>query len=156
LTSLLGNVAGIGGVLGLSNAAPTVSLLNSFITLDLTTGPAVLPGLALSNPYGSTIIDTIALFFTVIAAVQTTPSTIRAQIWTSPTPNNSFTAIGPITSLTPAVPGVITVGSVHHMLASGLNLPLTAETRIVIVFSITNALVASVTGYPSASIGFLV
>ena len=72
---------------------------------------------------------------------------ISAQLFSSSAPNDVFTPIvGAIVNLMPVLTGSITIGDTFHNVASGLTIPVTAVTRILMVFS------AAVTGGPDIAI----
>ena len=81
---------------------------------------------------------------------------MHAQIYENTTPDNSFTAIpGTFLSLSPAYNGVVPVGTVSEGILTGLNIPVAAGTRLLLVYSITATgltLVNEVTGTASAGL----
>ena len=82
--------------------------------------------------------------------------TVRAQIYESTTPNNVFSPIaGTLINLTPALSGVISVGTLLNGSLTGLNIPVTPQTRLMLVFSATASgvsLLNTVVGYASAGL----
>ena len=81
---------------------------------------------------------------------------VRAQIYQSTTPNNVFSPIaGTQISLTPSLSGVLAVGTLLNGSLTGLNIPVTAQTRLMLVLSASAsglALLNTVTGYASAGL----
>ncbi|WP_334293931.1 hypothetical protein [Enterocloster lavalensis] len=60
---------------------------------------------------------------------------------------------GVVVTLAPALTGVISIGSLSNGLTSGLSIPVTAGTRLLLVFSTTASgvsLVNTVAGYANA------
>ena len=82
--------------------------------------------------------------------------TIRAQIYQSVTPNNVFSPIaGTLINLTPSLSGIISIGTLLNGSLTGLNIPVTAQTRLMLVFSATASglsLLNTVVGYASAGL----
>ena len=82
--------------------------------------------------------------------------TINAQIYQSTTPNNVFSPIaGTLINLTPSLSGVLSIGTLLNGALTGLNIPVTAQTRLMLVFSATASgltLINTVTGYASAGL----
>ena len=82
--------------------------------------------------------------------------TITAQLYSSATPDNTFTPVsGATVILAPPLTGVISTGTISKGITTGLNIPVTPETRYLLVFSATAAglsLVNRVNGYASAGI----
>lgn len=80
----------------------------------------------------------------------------NAQIYQSTTPNNVFAPIaGTLINLTPALTGVISIGTLLNGAITGLNIPVTARTRLMLVFSATASgltLINTVAGYASAGL----
>jgi len=82
---------------------------------------------------------------------------VRAQIYQSATPNNVFSPIaGTLINLTPALTGAISVGTLLNGSLTGLNIPVTAQTRLMLVLSASASgltLINTVTGYASGGLG---
>ncbi|CCF14436.1 putative membrane protein [Brevibacillus laterosporus GI-9] len=104
------------------------------------------------------IITSISAFFSTAVGVTILggSATITAQLYSSPTPNNIFTPIpGAIVTLTPSLTGLVPIGTISNGLTTGLAIPVTAQTRLLMVFSITTTgltVVTAVTGYASAGV----
>ncbi|MBG9733607.1 exosporium glycoprotein BclB-related protein, partial [Paenibacillus alvei] len=155
LTTLAGGLAGTGGLIGFGNSAPTTSALGA--TIDLTGAAGLLLNMAFSMPRNG-IITSISAYFSTTAALSLigATATIQAQLWQSTTPNNIFTPIpGAIVTLAPSLSGVVAIGTISHGVTSGLAIPVTTETRLLMVFSVTTtglALGTTVAGYASAGV----
>ena len=155
MTTIAGGLAGIPSLIGFGSNAPSVSVLGA--TIDLTNAAGTLTNFAFSVPRDGTI-TALSAFFSTTAALSLTGSTItiRAQLYQSTTPNNIFSPIaGAVVTLAPALTGVISIGSLSNGLTSGLSIPVTARTRLLLVFSTTAsgvALVNTVAGYASAGL----
>ena len=121
---------------GISTAANLINAGISFARGDYV-GAAVAAGTAALSLIGTTV-------------------TVNAQIYQSATPNNVFSPIaGTLISLTPSLTGVISVGTLLNGALTGLSIPVTAQTRLMLVFSATAgglSLINTVAGYASAGL----
>lgn len=82
---------------------------------------------------------------------------MQAQLYSSATPDNIFSPIpGTAVTLAPALTGVLVPpGTTSNGILTGLNIPVTAQTRLLLVFSATATgltLVNTVAGYGSAGV----
>lgn len=69
-----------------------------------------------------------------------TTVTLTAQVWQSTTPDNQYTPIpGAQVTFTPALTGIIAIGTVSNGSTTGLNIPVTAGTNLIVVFSASAA-----------------
>jgi BclB C-terminal domain-containing protein len=83
-------------------------------------------------------------------------ATIRAELWSSPSPlpDNIFTPTGAFVDL-PAFSGLISVGDTVSDITTGLAIPVTPETRLLMVFTVTTTgltFLATIEGYASAGV----
>ncbi|MGN7412731.1 exosporium glycoprotein BclB-related protein [Paenibacillus sp. SAF-068] len=156
LTTIAGGLVGTTSLIGFGNSATGVSILGG--TIDLTgtvVGPLI--NFAFSTPRDG-VITSIAAYFSTTASLALVGSTvtITAQLFSSPTPDNAFTAVpGAIVTLAPPLTGIIALGSISNGITTGLAIPVTAETRLLLVFSATAAgltLVNTVVGYASGGV----
>ncbi|MBU7008813.1 exosporium glycoprotein BclB-related protein [Phosphitispora fastidiosa] len=158
LTTIAGGLAGTSGLIGFGSSAPTVSALGA--TIDLSGGPGVLLNMAFSMPRDG-MITSIAAFFSTTAALSLVDATvtIRAQLYSSTTPDNIFSPIpGTEVTLTPSLSGLVVAGDISTGLLTGLAIPVAAETRLLMVFSITATgitLLNTVAGYASAGVNIV-
>ena len=108
--------------------------------IDLT-GTALGPiiNFAFSMPRDGTITSIAAYYSNTVAlALVGTTVTITAQLFSSTTPDNTFTAIpGAVVTLAPPLTGVVALGTISSGITTGLSIPVTAETRLLMVFSAT-------------------
>ncbi|MEK4111315.1 BclB C-terminal domain-containing protein [Paenibacillus sp. DS2363] len=156
LTTVLGGLVGTTSLIGFGSSATGVSILGG--TIDLTgtiVGPLI--NFAFSVPRDG-VITSIAAYFSTTAALALVGSTvtITAQLFSSPTPDNAFTAVpGAVVTLAPPLTGIIALGSISNGITTGLAIPVTAQTRLLLVFSATAAglsLVNTVVGYASGGV----
>jgi BclB C-terminal domain-containing protein len=125
-----------------------------------TTGSASSPptNMAESLPQDGTITSISAYASTTTAqSLIGTTVTLKAQLWESTAPNNIFTPVpGAVVTLAPALTGVIALGTVSNGVTTGLSIPVTNQTRLMIVYSATAAglnLTDSIDAYITSGLG---
>ncbi|MDR3621996.1 MAG: exosporium glycoprotein BclB-related protein [Paludisphaera borealis] len=155
MTSIAGGLAGQPVLVGFGDSVEMSSPLGA--TIDLTGGPGIDLDEAFSIPLNGTITSLAAYFsLTNPLALVGSTVTITAQLYSSATPDNIFTPIaGAVVTLAPALTGVDGLGTISNGLTTGLNIPVTAQTRLLMVYSITASglsLVNTVTGYMSGGV----
>ena len=151
LTSIVGGLAGIPGFVGFGSSAPGLVALGGLIDLSGVTN------MAFSVPRDGVITDITAFFSTSIAlALVGTEVTVNAELYQSTTPDNEFTPVpGTQINLAPALTGVLPIGTISTGSLTGLSIPVTAGTRLLMVFYITVTgldLITTVAGYASAGV----
>lgn len=155
MTTIAGGLAGTPSLVGFGSSAPSVGILGS--TIDLTNAAGTLTNFAFSVPRNG-IITAISAFFSTTAALSLAGSTVTvtAQLYRSATPNNIFSPIpGAVVTLSPPLTGTISIGNLSSGITTGLNIPVTAQTRLLMVFSASASgvsLINTVVGYASAGI----
>ncbi len=152
LTTVLGGLLNTGTVLGFGSSATGISALGGII--DGTS----LTNMAFTVPRAGTI-SSISGTFSSTAAVVLIGSTvtIRGQLYQAAAGTNLFTAIpGATVDMSPSATGILAIGTASSGTAN-LAVPVTAGTRLLLVFSATVTAgidVATVmTGYVSAGVG---
>jgi BclB C-terminal domain-containing protein len=141
---------------GASDSSLTLTA-GTIVLLDGLTAPV---NMAFSMPRDGTI-TSLAVYFTNSLALSLVGSTItlNAQLYQSTTPNNVFTPVpGTSVNLAPAFTGVISSGTIATGLLTGLSIPVTAQTRLLLVFSITAtglSLANTLIGYASAGLNIV-
>ncbi|WP_304952525.1 exosporium glycoprotein BclB-related protein [Viridibacillus arvi] len=141
LTTVDGHV-GTTSLIGFGNSASNVMLDGTKI--NLTGSAGALLNFAFSIPRAGKITSMDAFFSTseALSLVNST-ITITAQLYQSTTPNNLFTPVpGATVTLSPKLSGNLPLGYVSHGITTGLNIMVTAQTRLLMVFS------AAATGHP--------
>ena len=79
--------------------------------------------------------------------------TLTMQVFASQNPlRNLFSPIPEVTVST-VLPGLIRIGNTATVYATGLNIPVAAQTRLLVVFSATSSLLVTLAGYVSGGIG---
>ncbi|PHG57330.1 bclB domain-containing protein [Bacillus toyonensis] len=156
MTTIAGGLVGTTSLIGFGSSATGITLVGGEIDL---TGTALGPILDFSfSMPGDGIITSISAYFSNTVALSLVGSTvtITAQLYSSTTPDNIFTPIpGAIVTLAPALTGVVGLGAVSNGITTGLSIPVTAETRLLLVFAATAAglsLINTITGYASGGI----
>ena len=156
LTTVAGGLVGTTGLLGFGSSAPGVTLLGGDIDITGTiAGPLI--DFAFSVPRDGTITSIAATFSnTATVALVGATVTITAQLYTAPATSNVFTPIpGAIVILAPALTGTIALGAISSGITTGLAIPVTAGTRLMMVFSTTatgTELLTETVGYASAGV----
>ena len=156
LTTIVGGLVGIPSLIGFGSSGVSLSVLGA--TIDLTGAAGTLLNFAFSVPRDGTITSVATYFSNVVAlALVESTVTITAQLYSSTTPDNIFSPIaGTAVVLAPALTGIVAIGTTSNALLTGLSIPVTAQTRLLMVFSATAAgvtLINTVAGYASAGVG---
>jgi BclB C-terminal domain-containing protein len=153
LTTVLGGLLNTSSAVGFGSNLPGISAASGTINLQ------GLTNLAFSMPR-SGIITSLAGYLSISAGVGLIGSTVTvsAQLFQSTTPNNTFVEVpGAVVTLAPPLSGLISIGNISSGITTGLNIPVTAGTRLLLVFSaeVTAGLdlAATVAGYASAGLG---
>jgi BclB C-terminal domain-containing protein len=150
MTTIAGGLAGIPGYFAFGTSAQGVFPLNFF--LDLTELPDLF-----SLPRDAKITSLAAFFSTTGTLVLTgTTVAITAQLYKAAPATTVFTPVLEASvTLTPSLTGTVSAGTVSSGQITGLSIPITAGTRLLMVFSITAAgtsLINTVVGYASAGL----
>jgi BclB C-terminal domain-containing protein len=162
MTTVLGGIENTSSVLPLDgNAVATgVTVSGGVIDATPTSGADTLGGIPQSVPQAETI-TSVAGYFSTNAALTLIGSTVTvtAQLYSSTTPNNTFTAVpGAIVTLAPALTGILALGTDESGITTGLSIPVTAQTRLMVVYSATVTagldVATTISGAGSAGIGY--
>ena len=155
MTALVGGLPGTGSLVGFGNSYSGIDLAG--VSLDLTGGPNDPRNMAFSVPMDGTI-TSLTGFFSSTQAMSLIGSTVTltGQLYQSTTPNNTFTPIpGASVTLAPDLTGILALGTTANGVTTGLAIPVSAQTRLLMVYSATaNGLAPSisVSGYVSGSV----
>ncbi|HDW3056528.1 TPA: hypothetical protein RMI67_004227, partial [Bacillus cereus] len=157
LTTIAGGLVGTTSLVGFGSSATGISIVGGNIDLTGTAlGPII--NFAFSMPRSGTI-TSLAAYFSVTVALSLvgTTVTLNAQLYQSTTPDNTFSPIpGAIVTLAPSLTGALALGTISSGIITGLNIPITPATRLLLVFSATASglsLINTITGYTSAGLG---
>jgi BclB C-terminal domain-containing protein len=148
---------------GLIASGSLVGFGNSITGITLTSlgniDTASIGNFAFSSPRDGTITALSAYFSTTTGgSLGGAIVTINAQVYHSaaPSPSNLFVPIGASINLSPTFSGNLAQGAVSHGIVTGLRIPVAAEDRLVILFTITSTgtgnIKSTVTGYASAGL----
>ncbi len=131
LTTVLGGLVGTTGLVGFGNSLSGVSIVGGLIDL---TG---LTNFAFSVPRDGIITSLAAYLSTALElALIGSTVTITAQLYASTTPDDTFAPVpGATVTLAPSLTGVVALGFISSGLTTGLSIPVTANTRLLLVFS---------------------
>lgn len=129
------------GLLGFGNASGRFFDLNIIGGTPDTIDVTGLGSFAYSMPRNGTI-TALSVFFSTdaVPSLGETVVTVNAQIWTSaaPTESNVFTAVGSILPLAPTLIGSPPIGTICKASVSGLSIPVTTNTLVMLVFSLSS------------------
>lgn len=142
-------------ILGFGSSALGITAAGGVI--DLTGGSSQNINYAFSLPRSGTITSLSGYFSSTDPLfLLGTTVTITGQLYSATTPNNVFTAIpGATVTLAPALTGAVSLGTVSNGITTGLSIPVTAQTRLLLVFSASAAglsLSNTINGYASAGV----
>jgi BclB C-terminal domain-containing protein len=145
----------LSGLVGFGRSASAAALAG---VIDITGGGGQPLAFAFSMPRDGTIASLSAFFSTQSAMnLVDTTVTITAQLYASTVPSNIFTPIpGAAAVLAPGLTGVVPSGTTLNGAVSGLSIPVTAQTRLMMVVHATavgGTLVQTVDGYVGGGIG---
>ena len=151
LTTVLGGLISTNSLIGFGTATPGVTIVGNTLPLG------ILANEAFSVPRDG-VITSLAAHFTVTGisvAALTAPTTIVAQLFSAPVNSNTFTAVpGALVQLAPVLNGIITIGTPVSGISNFIA-PVTAGTRLVMVFyavSGPGAILSAITGSARAGI----
>lgn len=156
LTTIAGGLVGTTSLVGFGSSATGISIVGDNIDLTGTTLSPII-NFAFSMPRSGTITSLAAYFnVTVALSLVGTTVTLNAQLYQSTTPDNIFSPIpGAIVTLAPSLTGALALGTISSGTITGLNIPVTPATRLLLVFSATASglsLINTITGYASAGL----
>jgi len=160
MVTALDGLAETGGLVGFGSSLPSIALAGGAIDLtgDLL-GPLI--NYAFSVPRDGIITDIAAFFSTTVALTLTDSEvTVTAQLFSAPEGSNAFTAIpGALVNLDPPLTGILNLGTTASGITTGLEIPVTAGSRLLMAFQTSATglvLVTTVTGYASAGVNIVV
>lgn len=153
LTAVLGELLNTSALVGFGSSIDGISTLGGTINLTSVTGSSY----AFSVPVSGTITSIAAYFSTTLSVNLLSPITITAQLYQSTTPNNIFSPIpGTEVILAPSLTGIITIGDSCNGILTGLSIPVTPETRLLLVFSAeTEGILTTIVGHAGAGVSIV-
>lgn len=155
MTTILGGLTGTSAALGFGNSASGIQNIGGAI--DLTGASGMNLNMAFSVPRDGTITSLSGFFSTTLAqSLIGSTVTVTAQLYQSTTPDNLFYPVpGAVVTLAPALTGVLAMGTISSGEVTGLSIPVTRGTRLLLVYSATAtglSLVNTLQGYASAGV----
>lgn len=156
MTTVLGGIGNTSSAIGFGNSSTGIT--ETAGTIDLTGGPGILLNQAFSVPRDGTITSISAYFSSTVAlSLVGSTVTITAQLYSSNTPDNTFSIIpGAVVTLAPPFTGVLATGSISNGITTGLSIPVSAQTRLLLVYTATVTsgidISTSINGYASAGV----
>ena len=133
-TSIAGGLVGTVAVMPLSGSTSTSGVSATGGAIDLTN---VTTGQIIARDGVITTIFGFSSLTTALSLVGTTV-TQTISLWQSTTPDNTYTPIpGAVVTLTPLT-GVLAIGTTTTGVQSGLAIPVTAGTNLIVVYSVTS------------------
>jgi BclB C-terminal domain-containing protein len=85
------------------------------------------------------VITSIAAYASILVTLSlpVSTATITAELYRSTAPNDDFSPVpGTLVTLTPSLTGTVNVGTTLRGLLTGLNIAVSAETRLMLVFTV--------------------
>lgn len=155
VTTMAGGLSGTAGLVGFGSSVSGISFVGG--NIDLTGAAGTLLNFAFTAPRNGTI-TSISSFFSTTAALSLVGSsvTITTQLYTAPNGSNTFSVVpGASVTLAPAMTGIMAIGTTSSGTTTGLNIPVIAGNRYLLVYSATAAglsLINTIAGYASAGI----
>ncbi len=155
VTTISGGLSGTDVLLGFGASTGGVSASGGAIDLTGASGTQI--NLAFSMPRDG-VITSVSVYFSSISALSLvgTTVTLNGSLYESTTPDNTFVPVaGATVTLAPALTGILATGTISNGVVTGLNIPVTAQTRLLFVGSATasgNSLIDTVTGYWSGGV----
>ena len=146
--------------LGSSSSGITITAGGQIDLINQPPGLLLVTNFAFSMPRDG-ILTSISAYFSVLSAFVLSPLTIHAQLYSSPTPNDLFSPIATaiVSMPVPIGPPPPMVGDRFNGITTGLSIPITAQTRLLMVFYITTSTASvqptTLQGYASAGINIV-
>ena len=148
VTVLAGGLVGLPGLIGFGNSIQALTVLGG--TID-TSG---LTNYAFSMPRDGTITALAAYLSATAILALLAPLTYTVQVYSSTTPDDIFSPVpGAVVNI--VIPASIAIGDTFNDIATGLSIPVTEQTRLLLVASATGGgliLGGSVVGFVSAGL----
>lgn len=156
MTTVLGGLTGTSAALGFGNSVSGIQNFGGAI--DLTGASGTNLNMAFSVPRDGTI-TSLSAFFSTTTALSLVGSTVTvtAQLYQSSTPDNMFHPVpGAVVTLAPTFTGIVSIGAIADGTTTGLSIPVTAGSRLLLVFSANVTagidMAIALSGYSSAGL----
>lgn len=149
MTTLVGGLVGTGAAIGFGNNISGITITGGVIDTS------ALGTLAFSMPRDGILTDFSIYFSSLVALTLVGPLQITADVYVSTTPDNLFAPLpGATATLTFPTGFPLVIGSNAATTVTGLSIPLTAGTRVLVLFHIegNGTLITVVDGNASAGL----
>ncbi|WP_169085592.1 exosporium glycoprotein BclB-related protein [Paenibacillus sp. PL91] len=158
-TTVAGGLVGTVSLIGFGISLPGVVLTGTSIDLTGSVVGGPLFNYAFSVPRDG-LIDSISAFFSNTATVNllTSSVTLTAQLYSAPLGDNLFNPVAGAAVTFAPITGLLALGETRTGTAPALAIPVTAGTRLLMVYSADTAdlaLAAAVVGYASAGVSII-
>ncbi|WRS28933.1 exosporium glycoprotein BclB-related protein [Oscillospiraceae bacterium MB08-C2-2] len=151
----MGGLVGTTTAVGFGNSVAGLNIVGGVIDTTGTTN------MAFSVPRDGTITSLAAEFSLSLAATLVGSTvTVSAQLFSAPALSNSFSAVpGALVTLAPPYTGIVAVGASSAGVTTGLSIPVTAGTRLMLVFAANVTagidIATTLTGFASAGVNIV-
>ncbi len=157
VTTLISGLAGTVALVGFGNSISGIGLTGTAI--DLTGGSGINLNFGFCMPRAGVVKSVSAIFSNVTSLnLVGTTVTLTAQLYSNTSSGNSFIPVpGASVVFAPALTGVVSLGNTYSASINGLSIPVSAQTRLLLVVSATASgitLINTVAGYISAGLSF--
>jgi BclB C-terminal domain-containing protein len=153
LTSTILGLIGTTSLVGFGSSIAGVSLVG----IDIT-DPLLAPGFAFTAPRAGTITSVSADLSILLAlALIGGTATVTAQLYRAPSGTNVFSPL-PGALVTLPTFSTVAIGDVLSGITTGLSVPVLAQDRLIMVFSVTTTgltIITTVTGFASAGVSII-
>lgn len=155
MTTIAGGLVGTVALMGFGNSISSIGLVSGNVDLMATPGTAINYGFSI--PRAATIKSITAMYAnSALLSLIGTNITITAQVYVANPLSSIFSPVpGAQVTLTPNLTGNIVIGYTAQGIISNLNIAITPQSRVLLVYSATAtglSLINSITGYASAGI----
>jgi BclB C-terminal domain-containing protein len=132
MTTVLGGINNTVSEIPVDGIGVANNVLPTGGVIDTTNGPSEAESIARDGTLTS--ISAYASTTTALSLVGSTVA-LTAQLYESTTPNNTFTQVpGALVTLSPPLSGVDSIGTISSGITTGLAIPVTTQTRMMLVF----------------------
>jgi len=155
MTTVVNETIGTTTLVGFGSSVTGVSGIGGIINVT------TISNMAFSMPRNGTITALAAYFSTTVPlSLGDTTVTLTAQVYQSTGPDNIFIPIpGAFVNLFPTFSGIVSIGAISTGLVTGLNIGVSAGTRLLMVFSADvtagTDIAIAITGFASAGLTIL-
>lgn len=160
MLTVLNNLLRTVGLIGFVNSAQLTNVANINL-LDISGSIALLSlNFAFVLPRDGTITSLAGFYSNVVSMdLPLETETITIALYSAPIGSNAFTPLGVQTVLSPAFTGTVGLGDIATGITNNISVPVTAQTRLLLVSFLTSTatvpITGSLTGYISAGVNII-